>query len=188
MNPTPPIPGPSESKETWLVVILYDDPATRQRAMEVCDHLAKRFWSEVDLKFHWWRTDFLEDAGMAATAAENSCNADFVLVSLLPETEMPPLIRRWFEGWVTGREGREGALIDLTASADAGSLAAHRNRLYLRELAHRAGMDYLAHVPAEYNRTLPDSFESASLRATQITTVLDGILQHSPPPRLDPGP
>jgi hypothetical protein len=46
-------------------------------------------------------------------------------------------------------------------------------------------MDYLTHFPPAINRSLPDSFETASLRATQVTTVLDGILQHSPPPRLD---
>ena len=188
MNSSRPTSGTGESKETWFVVVLYDDTATRQRAMEVCDHLAQRFWSEVDLKFHWWRTDFLEDAGMAATAADNSRDADFILVSILPDREIAPEVRSWFEAWINQRGGREGALIDLIAATEPSLLTAQRKRLFLREAAHRAGMDYLAHFPLEYNRSLPDSFESASLRATQITTVLDGILQHAPPPRLDPLP
>jgi hypothetical protein len=175
--------GPS--KEMWYVAVLYDDSATRQRAMEVCDHLAQRFWSEVELKFHWWRTDFLQDPGMAATAADNSCNADFIVVCILPEGELSPVVRHWFEGWIAQREGREGALIDLTATTGPSALAAQRKKIFLRDVAHRAGMDYLTHFPPVINRSLPDSFESATLRATQMTTVLDGILQHSPPPRLD---
>jgi len=188
MNATRPTPETGESKETWIIVVLYDDAATRQRAMDVCDHLAQRFWSEVDLKFHWWRTDFLEDAGMAATAADNSCDADFILVSIVPDREISPEVRQWFEAWITRREGREGALVDLTAAIGASPLATQRKGLFLREAAHRAGMDYLAHFPSALNRSLPDSFESASLRATQITTVLDSILHHSPPPRLDERP
>lgn len=185
MNTNTPISGTGDCKETWFAVVLYDDAATRQRAMEVCDHLVQRFWEEVDLKFHWWRSDFLEDAGMAATAADNSRNADFILVSIQPDREISPEVQQWFEAWVEQRGGREGALIDLTGSAESASLAAHRKKLYLREIAHRAGMDYLAHLPAFINRSLPDSFESASLRATQITAVLDDILHHAPPPRLD---
>jgi hypothetical protein len=185
MNTFNPILETGENKESWVVVVLYDDAATRQRAMAVCDHLAQRFWAEVDLKFHWWRTDFLEDAGMAATATHNSREADFILVCIQPEGEISVEVRQWFEAWISQREGREGALIDLVAEAGTSPLAAHRKRLYLREVAHRAGMDYLAHFPAVVNRSLPDSFESASLRASQVTTLLDDILHHAPPPTLD---
>jgi hypothetical protein len=153
--------------------------------MEVCDHLAQRFWAEVELKFQWWRTDFLEDAGMATTAADNSRNADFIIVCILPDGELSPVVRHWFDGWIPQRERREGALIDLTAAVGASPITAHRKKIFLRDVAHRAGMDYLTHFPPAINRSLPDSFEIASSRATQVTTVLDGILQHSPPPRSD---
>jgi len=185
MNDFEPGSDPGPSKETWFVVVVYDDAATRQRAMEVCDHLAKRFWAEVELKFHWWRTDFLEDAGMAATAAENSRNADFIVVCILPDGELSPVFQQWFEGWIAGREGREGALIDLTATTGPSPFAAQRKKVFLRDVAHRAGMDYLTHFPPVINRSLPDSFETATLRATQMTTVLDGILHHAPPPQTE---
>ena len=188
MNATQPSSGAGQNKEAWSVVVLYDDSSTRQRAMEVCDHLAQRFWEEVDLKFQWWRTDFLEDSGMASTAAANSREADFMVVCILPEGEISPVVRQWFEMWIPQREGREGALIDLTATIGLSPLTAHRKKVFLRDVAHRAGMDYLTHFPPAINRSLPDSFETASLRATQVTTVLDGILQHSPPPRMDPRP
>jgi hypothetical protein len=185
MNATKPNPESDENKETWVVVVLYDDTVTRQRAMEVCDLLARRFWSEVELKFHWWRTDFLEDPGMAATAADNSCNADFVVVCVVPDGDLPPVVTRWFEAWTPRREGREGALIDLITASGTSGLAAHRKKLFLREAAHRAGMDYLTSFPPALNRSLPDSCESAAQRATQMTAVLDGILHHSPPPRIE---
>jgi len=185
MNAIKATGGTGDNRDQWLVVVMYDDSPTRQRAMDVCDHLAQRFWSEVELKFHWWRTDFLEDAGMAATAAENARDADFMVVCVVPDGELSPVVKQWFESWITQREGREGALIDLTTTTGPSLRSAQRKQIFLRDVAHRAGMDYLTHFPSAINRSLPDSFESATLRATQMTTVLDGILQHSPPPRLD---
>ena len=51
----------------------------------------------------------------------------------------------------------------------------------------RAGMDYLSHAAPTVHRAIPDSIDSFSERAGQVTSVLDGILQkhpHFPPPVL----
>jgi hypothetical protein len=175
-----------EPEELWSVLVLYDDAETRQRAMKVCDHLVHQFWSEVEFTFHWWRTDFLEDDTMAATAAADAANADFIVANSSPERELSPFVRNWFDAWISQREGREGAFVDLTEAGAASAIRAQHKKNFLRNVAHRAGMDYLTKVPTAINSALPDSVESVDLRAGQITSVLDDILHQPPPPRLDP--
>ena len=174
-----------EPEELWSVLVLYDDAPTRQRAMKVCDHLVHQFWSDVEFKFHWWRTDFLEDDAMAATAATDAANADFVVVSCSSERELSPFVRNWFEAWIAQREGREGAFVDLTETDTASAAHGQHKKNFLRNVARRAAMDYLTKVPASITGKLPDSVESVDLRAGQITTVLDDILHQPPPPPLD---
>lgn len=167
------------------MLVLYDDAATRQRAMKVCDHLVHQFWSEVEFKFHWWRTDFLEDDTMAMTAATAAANADFIVVSASPDHELSPFVRNWFEAWIAQREGREGAFVDLTEAGLDSAAHGHHTKSFLRNAARRAAMDYLTKAPNSLNGKLPDSLESVDLRAGQITSVLDNILHQPPPPPLD---
>lgn len=153
--------------------------------MEVCDHLVQQFWTEIEFEFHWWRTDFLEDNAMAATAAQEAANADFIVVSSSPDRELSPIVKNWFEAWIAQRGGREGAFVDLTDTGDGSTEGAQHKKSFLRSAAHRAMMDYLTKVPAVINGKLPDSSESADLRAAQVTSVLDNILHQPPPPRLE---
>ena len=176
-----------EPKDTWSVVVVYEDIATRSRAMSVCDHLVKEFWSDVEFQFRWWRTDFLEDPGMAATATEEAVEADFVIFCASAEAEWAPAVRGWIERWAARRRGREGALVDLTEAGAAPSGGAHRKAGFLRDAARRAAMDYLTKAPGTIAGTLPESFETLALRATQITSVLDDILHHQPPSRFRAG-
>ena len=182
MNATQPRLDTAEPKSLWSVVVVYDDASTRLRAMTVCDHLVRQFLAEVEFTFHWWRTDFLDDPGMAAAAAANAVNAEFIVVCCAPDGELTTGVQHWFEAWTARRAGREGALLDLTESDTASSRRGDRTKAYLREAAHRAAMDYLASLPPAMAGTLPDTFESAALRAGKVTSVLDDILRQSPPP------
>ncbi|MCW5553817.1 MAG: hypothetical protein KIS67_16865 [Verrucomicrobiae bacterium] len=171
--------------ETWSVVVLYDDAPTRQRAMGLCNRLVQRFWEEVEIRFHWWRSDFLVDDLMRTTATQDAVGADFIVVSSRPEQQFSPFVVKWFEDWIRQREGREGAFLDLTEPEAGSADNVQRRQLHLRRLAHRAMMDYLTQVSQIMDGPLPDSFESVEHRAAQITSVMDQILHLPPPPRLD---
>ncbi|HLX72340.1 MAG TPA: hypothetical protein VKV04_22200, partial [Verrucomicrobiae bacterium] len=58
--------------------------------------------------------------------------------------------------------------------------------IYLRHIAHRAGMDFLSHAAPTAAKAIPDSLDSFSKRAGQMTSVLDNILHTRPrtPPAL----
>jgi hypothetical protein len=104
------------------------------------------------------------------------------VASVSTDQEMSPFVKNWFEGWVSQRQGREGAFVDLTETGSASAIQTPHNKFFLRSVAHRAAMDYLTKVPPAIASRLPDSVESADLRAGQVTSVLDNIL-HQPPPR-----
>ena len=153
--------------------------------MEVCDHLVKQFMSEVEFTFHWWRTDFLLDDAMGAAAVGDAAAADFIVVSSSPDREISPGEIIWFESWIAQREGREGAMIDLTETPSAAAGISHRKHYFLRNVAHRAMMDYLTRIPTVGKGQLPDSVQSVGVRAEQVSTLLDNILHQPPPPRMD---
>lgn len=172
-----------EAKETCSVVVVYQDAATRQRAMSVCDFLVKKFWSEIEFDFQWWRADFLTNARMAEDAGTNAAEADFVIICPSVESEISPALQAWFDTWIERRGGREGALVvDFTEEDVAQTPSVQRKIRFLEGVARRAGMDYLSCVPLPVANSLPDSFEAATLRAEEITSVLDDILSRVPPP------
>lgn len=185
MNNTENMPRSDPPDETWSVVVLYDDASTRDRAMGVCHRLVQRFWEEVELQFHWWRSDFLEDEAMRCTATQDAVRADFIVVSSRPEQQFSPFVLKWFQDWIRQREGREGAFLDLTEPQAGSAGNVQRRQLHLRRLAHRAMMDYLTQMSPIMDGPLPDSFESVEHRAARITSVMDQILHLPPPPRLD---
>jgi hypothetical protein len=182
MNQSNPITDDFTPKEACTVVVLYEDFLTRQRALAACDYLTRQFWSDIELTFHWWRADFLEDADLAAKAAEAAAAADFLIVALGPDTELSTTLKSWFASWTEQRSGEEGAFVDLTDVGSARIGLTMQREIELRQLARRARMDYLTTMPATLTGPLPASFEAAELRADQLSSVLDEILHHSPPP------
>ena len=58
---------------------------------------------------------------------------------------------------------------------------------FLRNVAHRAAMDYLTHLPQDLGRAIPDSLDSYTRRAECVTGLLDDIL-HQPVPPPNPLP
>jgi len=135
----------AEFQEVCTIVILYDGIATRTRAMATCDYLVRQFWSDVELKFHWWRTDFLQDPTLAVVAAENAAAADFLVIANEATGEISPALESWFESWLARRRDRQGALVDLALTTAAPTGAREQ---FLREICQRGNFDYLAAFPA----------------------------------------
>jgi hypothetical protein len=70
--------------------------------------------------------------------------------------------------------------------ADAGNREGQKHH-YLRKVAHHGAMDYLTTVPPDTCFSIPDSLDSYTERADQVTSLLDDILrQQAPPPSLSP--
>jgi hypothetical protein len=180
MNATCQIESEFETKAICNVVVIYEDVPTRQRAMSACDFLMQQLWSEVEFEFHWWRTDFLEQPEMAQVAAEQAARADFVIFCCRAEGEVSPGLRAWCERWIEERQGRDGALLNLTEGEAPGADVSSSVETFLRGVARLAMLDYFTTVRQTGAGTLPGSFEEVERRASEISSVLDEIL-HQPP-------
>lgn len=176
-----------EGKGVWSIVVVYEDAAARERAVAFCDQLVSRYWAELEFNLSWWSFAGLEDAGSAKDAAEKAVCADLVAIAAEPEGDFPQPVKSWVETWLTQRGDREGMLVGLLELvAGTGSLEGQKHH-YLRHAAHHGAMDYLTHVPQDISLSIPESLDSYTQRADQVTSLLDDILrQQAPPPHLPP--
>ncbi len=174
----------SEARAAWSVVVIHEDATARQQAVAFCDQLVARFWERFEFEVNWWPFDLLKDPVPAKEAAEKARRADVVLVTASPEGDFPVAVKAWIETWLGQRGDREGLLVGLLEPVAPSSGREGPKHNYLRNAAHRGALDYLTGVPQDIARTIPDSLDSYTERADQVTHLLDDILhQQTPPPR-----
>jgi hypothetical protein len=86
------------------------------------------------------------------------------------------------ETWLGQRGDREGLLVGLMESGGSPGVGEGEKHHCLRNAAHQGAMDYLTQVPQNIARSIPDSLDSYTERADQVTSLLDDILHQQPPP------
>ena len=173
------------AKTARSVVVVHEDAAARERAVEFCDQLVRRFWARFEFEVSWCSFAQLEEAGQAKAAAEKAAGADLVVFCATPEGDFPLVLKGWVERWLRLRGEREGMLVGLVDPANGTHVAEGPKHHWLRGAARRLGMDYLTQVPHDLSRTMPDSLDSYTSRADQVTGLLADILRRQTPP---PGP
>ena len=173
-----------EMKRTWSVVVVHEDDATREQAVRFCDALIQRFWAQCEFEVSWWSYWQLEQANTAKESVAKAVQAKLMVFASRPENAIPPRVELWIEDVLRHRQEPEGSLVGLGDTETEGHVALVSKSIYLRNAAHRAGMDYLTQVPEEIGFVGPDSLDSCSERARQVTNVLDEILhkRFTPPP------
>lgn len=171
-------------KTTWSVVVIFEDAKTREKAVRFCDQLVERFWSRCEFTLTWMSFSALAEPNSARDANAKTHDADVIVFASRPEGPVPPVVTEWVERCLANRNDREGVLAGLIDCPIPTGWVAEKHA-WLRSVAHRAGMDYLTQVPHDIARSIPDSLESFSERARQVTSVLAEIL-HKPatPPSL----
>jgi hypothetical protein len=164
----------SGGKATWAVMCVYEDDDARKGAVQFCDALVKRFWAECGFDVTWQELRDLE-AGLDQQKIAQAAQTRIMIFALSPQGELSPGAKAWIECWLGSRGDREGMLVGLN-DPGASSSATRSKFLYLRSAAVRGGMDYLTVFPQALSRIIPDSYESYSKRADEVTSVLDEIL------------
>jgi hypothetical protein len=166
--------------EVFSVVVLYEDRETRDRVLDASRHMEAQVGDEIALKFSWWKFDFLNDSRLAEQAAQATILADMLLVSAHPGHGLPLAFSDWVETWLPRRGYRESVLVALIGSEhDSLNDAACQ---YLRTVAARAQMDYLAKPFVFSSNTMENLNDSLLHRAETKTPVLDDILSQTRPP------
>jgi hypothetical protein len=175
MKPIHETERPEPAKSTSPVLVLFENDAARNQAVKFCDELIHRFWSQHEIEVTWCSFGSLCDSSNAQQCSSKATHAEVVIVAA--SGQVPPDIQSWIDRWIELRGEREGALVNVCAS---GEEPASGTQLYLRHVAHRAGMDYLTQLPQTLSWCIPDSPDSYRQRAHETSSVLDEILRHQP--------
>jgi hypothetical protein len=171
-----------EPKAAWSVVVVYEDAAARERAVTFCDQMVSRFWEKCEFDVSWWPFALLDQAVAAGEAAERAAQADLIVFSATPEDDFPLPVKAWVETWLQQRGDREGKLVGLIEHLAGAGEWEGRKHDYLRKVAHHGAMDYLTQIPPDISLSIPESLDSYTERAYQVTSLLDDILRQQPPP------
>ena len=166
-------------KSMWSVIVLFEDAQIREKAVQFCDQLVKRFWTGCEIKMDWLEFAALANPNAARDAHAKARSADVIVFATRPEGPVPAVVIEWVETCLANRTDREGTLTGLIDSGANLTGWAAEKHAWLRSVVYRAGMDYLTGVSQEINTQIPDSLESFSECAWQVTSVLDEIL-HKP--------
>ena len=169
-------------KAKWTTVVIYEDAATRDTAIGFCDQLVERFWGDCEFDLEWCSVGELEPGPRAGEVADKAVDADLIVFAIQPEEVVPAELKVWVESWVERRGDREGKIIGLLDPSGVRGGTVNRY-VYLREAAHRSGMDYLTQISESLASATPESPDAYTERAVQVTHVLDDILQQPVPPR-----
>jgi hypothetical protein len=168
----------NELRGAKLVVVIYEDPSLRERAVRFCEHLAEHQFPELTLD--WWSFPVLSQPAVSHSAVEKAVGADVVVFAMAAGGDLPDEVKLWIEKWLNKRGEREGAIVGLLRCEEGMHETASFREIYLRHIAHRAGMDYLSHAVPTRRRAMPDSLDSFNERAGRMTSVMDEILQKRP--------
>lgn len=161
-----------------------EDEAAHARAQSVCGRVATQFWDEIEFKFSWWTFTSLAYSANAAEAAQAAASAEMVFFAVQSRGDLPAKVKSWIEMWVNNRADRGGALICLATDEHPLAPEVSLKQLYLRQIAHRAEMDFLSDISENFAPTIPESLEWFADRADAVGPVMDDILRQtgSPPP------
>jgi hypothetical protein len=164
------------------VVVVCESELSHAHAVRLCKDLGGRYWNSLQFEFAWWLFRNLEFPGHAAEAAEQAAAADLVVLAVEPTGKLPDTFLSWLETWVPRRGEREGALACVYDSGSESTRDGAAKQLLLRQVARRAGMDFLLDLCRLPPRRLPDSPDWFAERAGQTGSVMEGILQVPIPP------
>jgi hypothetical protein len=150
--------------ERCSIAVVYTDRPSRQRALGLCDSLAGRFGQELQLEFTWWNTRYLEDSRVAQLASDAVANSDLILFSTDDTVTLAPEVKAWLERGMRQPDDRErafAAYLDRNPSGPGRKEKRPASSLedYLRTVAAKARMDYLALSPVSSSEAAPARIE-----------------------------
>jgi hypothetical protein len=176
-------PDAVESTTAQKFMVVYETPAAREYAADVCEHVVGL---PADAENFWWIScEELGNTRKADAALRAAENADVIIIAANAEDDFEPVLKLWIERWLAKRHNREGTLAGIF-EGEGSSIpgVATQKEIYLRHVAHRAEMDFISHLPTSFRKTVPESLDDFSTRAQKMTHVLDEILHTKATPRI----
>lgn len=152
-----------EGANPCQLLVLYEDAAAHDAAMEVCERLLARFGAELAFAFSFWTFKDLAAPASAHWAAEAVNRADVIVLSLQGRDPAPEAVN-WLDACARARTKMEGALAVIVTGPVGAGLMIEALLSRMRFIAHRLRMDFLPLVPSLPDASMevpPDSLPAA---------------------------
>jgi hypothetical protein len=150
--------GNSETEELrciFNVMILYDELAAGQRAMQLFTSLADEHGDQFEFRPQIWRFEFIADPDWRPLVDEEALRADLFVVAMTGQTDLPAGVRAWFKTSLSAKQGAGAALVALLGKdGDLDTPASSRFHL-LQQLAYENGLEFFS--PTSTSIPRPDS-------------------------------
>lgn len=165
----------------WRVFVGYDNPETHQRASEVCNFIAHKFWPDIEFELQPCELGLLGDADYHAQAVASAAKAHIIIIASSTQEHSQWQLHTWLEGVRASRHGREGVVVGLL-DPEAPEELRDALALTLRQFAHHAGLDYLDHAPHCLVMSAQEETETLPSRELELGGVMEEILAqpHNP--------
>jgi hypothetical protein len=170
-----------EPRESFHVFVAYDTPGAMQSAQRAATRLAEKSGgARMDWSFSSF--DDLRQTPLAEDAAQFAASADMIVFATSDQGDLPYPTKAWVERWMAKRGNAESALIALSGRGSSPASDSTPAQQYLESVAREAGMDFEKERFELAGGTTGISKCDLSVRATQMTTVIEDLLKLPPPP------
>ena len=130
-----------EGADPCQFLVLYEDAAAHDLAMEVCERLLAQLGKDLAFAFSFWTFKELEVPVSAHWAVEAVSRADVILLALRGREPAPPAVS-WLDACARTRTKTDGALAMIVTGPDGGpTVEALLTRMQF--IARRLQMDFL---------------------------------------------
>ncbi|MCI0352199.1 MAG: hypothetical protein L0Z53_22495, partial [Acidobacteriales bacterium] len=126
------------------VLVVYEDDASRERAMRAEAQLAQNLSSSVNVRFSWWKLKLFFHPRIMQLATEALRKADIVLFAISVGGELPLVARAWIEAELGNRDCHQCGLLALLETGAGGLPRPSPAELFLSDVARNAGLDFLS--------------------------------------------
>ena len=131
-------------RRTCRVLVAYEDGVGRVEAYSIWRHAAGRLPCEFGLDFDWLGFSSLNDPEILHDSARVGSEADVILFCADAGGVFSPAVKAWNEAWLAQRVRRDGCLVVMLGDSVNLNPEASLKLDYLKGIARRAGMDFLA--------------------------------------------
>jgi hypothetical protein len=135
-----------EGADPCQILVLYEDAAAHDVAMEVCGRVLAHFEAELAFAFSFWKFKDLDNPVSAHWAAKAVARADVILFSM-PAHDLSPETMNWLDMCVQARTKAEGALAVMVTEHHDMDLVVEALLSRLQFAAQRLRMDFLPLLP-----------------------------------------